>query len=277
MPSILRTNSLLFPANRTARFNFAHPAAKGIGKKRGFAFVPSGSRYVDLVSAYSAWTVFGSPNPAATINGAFGPGSIFTGAQALFDNAGTFQHVLDNEFTLSGFFLCTSVSTRGAIVATASNTGEGSGLEIATTGGLLLYQAGSGASVQTSTACIASLNTPYFGMVSGSAAGSIVNFLLLNLLTGKITSETLSVTVNTGATSGQPILGGSPASNSIVGTIGPTSFTPSFLTMTQLKDWARTDPYALWYPSYKDNFFMGIATAGGAVAANLRMLRGMGT
>ena len=243
LPFAAPRNPLVYPAGRGPRFDSAHPAARGISGIHGFSAVATSDGMVNLVT--------GSGGTPTLTGGAFfsttryGPALIWptstTGQSVKF--AGTLSH--DTAMTLG--FIGTLTSTSGWLISTDGVGAEGGQLRPSSTTALD-FTMPAVASVNSGTMSVPS-GDPLF--VVASKGPSSINFLCLDLQTGKVTTSAVaSVQIPNAPTTAGMVVGSAGVTGSPSGFCAAAMFSPIYLSMQLLLAWA-ADPWSFWYPRSK--------------------------
>lgn len=236
-------NPFAFPGGMPV-LNSSHPIANGMANGRGFLGVAAAGGFVSLVSGSPGTLV---NTPTFGVQGILGPAVHFTagnqrisfgGQRAVTDLAGTFVAICSID-SLGG--------VNRSIIWNDSSTGPGTGIGIrVSTGGFLAFTA-STVLQATSTLAVAA-NTPYFMAASCSGASGTVNFVLGNLQTGSIlTNSQTAPASSAGGDVTYTIGNDSGSANSLNGWLAMTGFMPTrFFSAPQLAAFAA----APWTPVY---------------------------
>ena len=244
---------LAFPAGRAPGFDPTHIAAQGISQGHGFSGIANGASFVNLLSGTNAARSI----LTASLNGNIGPAlTLGTVSTARFSGQST---VNDANVTLASIIWPTSLASSGSILATSTTGTSGWTLNLAITTGVVILRPNGGTSY-TSTLGLA-INTPYF--VAASTQGTQAVFLVTNLLTGVTTTQTVTASHASTAPNGTYGVGNNSSINSIVGLVAAAMFAPSYMSISQLLQWAQS-PWDFWYPPTVNDYIFAetVGTSG---------------
>lgn len=239
---IYSRNPLAFPGGAPG-FDPMHPAARGISLGHGFSGVASTGGFQSLLNGLPA-TIAGTPSAAilssigsCTYMGALSTNKLsFAGQSTATDVNATLAVVvmLSSLATASGFFETSGTNAGWRIVARSSTGTFGM-----TAGGVSDFNSN----------ITLSINVPYFVVAStkGGTSGTVVNYLVKNLLTGSVYTN-VSTTGNPTASNGSYLIGTDGVGEYLRGYIAAAMFAPTFIALPILLAWAAR-PWDFWYPS----------------------------
>ena len=263
MSFISLRNKLAYPAGVQPGFDPTHVAAKGMSKGNGASGVAMGSGFVSVLwSSYTNTSVskaiFGGVGPAITYPGAAitnSTGQLSSSTAAL--TCGAIIQVPASYSSGSYYSILSTVDSTGTLFVLHS------GVSNAPT--LLLYSNG------MTSAFSLSVGTPYFVAASALIGGS-TNFVAVNLNNGSVSTSTTASAGSNFPTGNGAI--GNYNSNPFIGSISAIMWSPSYLSLSQLLQWA-SDPWSFWYPATKADprTWLGWVGSSGAVLSNPRYVR----
>lgn len=256
-----RANPFAFPGGNPG-FDSNHIASPGVVNKKGFSGVAVNGGFVSLLSGAKA-TLAGAPT--AVIKSTIGPAVTIATTSDVVSFTGQ-STAAATSFTFAGVFWINALNT-GSFANSLFATSAGvNNAQLSSSGGALTAQI-NGTGVGSSI--FPAANVPYFYIVSvrGGAGGS-VNFLLLNLNTGQIQTQTAANTASAAASGGTYFIGSSgSAFENTSGAIAASMYSQKFMSAAAMRLWAQ-DPWAFWYPRKIDFAQMLKAPSGGGNVFN---------
>jgi hypothetical protein len=275
MSSLLmrRANRLAFPGGKPG-FDPSHPAASSAA----FSYVAQGGTFVSLLTGKSLTVTNVGDTIVPNITGPLGPGVNFptaAGTSYCSNGAGVASNNPANPPLMTWAAIATTGPSFSGTQAIACNSADGAafyGSILRLDGGPALALIFPG-SMDTASTLAPAANTPYFFAVSYD--GNNVNFLMLNISTGKLLTQVVSAGAHSpNAFVGNPMFAiGNYVSNGTAnsfssewgGTIGAVALMARAMPMQELMQWA-ADPWAFWYPRKFDLGMMGRVIPPGAIA-----------
>lgn len=274
---IYRRNPLAFPGGRNPGFDPSHIAAAGIAPGHGLSAIASGANMLNLLTAAKGTIngtvtakVVGNLGQTAGLNNA-GSQLTFPAQSTATDISGTIAIIFQtpNAFTTNQWFATNIIN--GGFHLTPNGAG-------ATTQAEFVFGGTGVTTLQSTFPNPIAQNIPYFLAASASstqaagASATVVNFLLLNLLTGQVqTSTATAAKLTPAAASGTITICQSAA---LMGQVAAAMFAPSFMSLPALLQWAQS-PWDFWYPPTVENAIFG-ALGGGITSATVALLAASG-
>jgi len=260
-------SNLEFPSWRAPGIDQTHPAFVA----NRFVGLPtlSGAGYLDLRSA-GRFTTGGSP-ASNIIDASLGPTLTLASTSSQYVSRAGYSTAVDAVGTLAAFIRPTTVNALATIIGNGASSGFF--FRVSATGFLTV----GATSIGTITSTIGlSAGVPYLVAVSINTSAS--TFVAVNLTNGQIQTYTGSGLTLTTTTSGTIYIGQQSSGNYFNGLIGPTMYSPTYLSKAQMIAWA-ADPWAFWYPD--DDFdyrILGLSSGAVSLAGlSLSRLRGTST
>lgn len=237
-----RIGPLAYPG-RQPGFDPSHFASKNVR----LSAVASGNNFVNLLNAKKG-TVTGAVT--AIVDSRIGPAAQITtiaGSDTYVSIPSPSNAAIPTSATVASIF-------------TYGTNGNFSGLfgSNQTTFGVMFGVQAAGGSIQcyngtvlNSVACVPVAGNAYFAAVSYNTTKA--NFVLVNLTTGQVFSDSVTGASATAAADGTYCLGvnNNFSTNSLVGGLAAGMYAAEYLSIPQLLQWAR-DPWAFWYPRTLD-------------------------
>jgi hypothetical protein len=231
-------NPLAFPAGRAPRFDPTHPASRGIWKFKGLSAVAQGGSFVDLLGS-SAPAATGSP--ALALLGGLGP-------------AVSFPSTANYRYNTQITGLTATAITYG-VIGVYQTVGSGQQMMLANgtsqnmfginSSNLTFYNGSFNSAVFTPAA-----NAPYFFAMS-ALASTVVNFVALNLASGKLFSASVANANTIASTTTFVTIGNNSTLAGMQGAIAAVAYAYNvYLSLALLLAWA-ADPWSFWYPRSK--------------------------
>lgn len=232
----LKTGSLGFPGGRPG-FDPSHFAASGVR----LSAVAQGPNFVNLLNDKK-----GTPTtiPGSTVDSRIGPGVVIS------TTAGANNYV---SFVSPGQAIPAAATI--ATIFTYNTNGNFSGLfgSNQTTFGILFGAQAAGGSIQlyngtvlTSVACVPVAGHAYLVVASYNSASA--NFGLVDLVSGKISQDTVTGAAPTAAADGTYCIGvnNNFSTNSLVGAQAALMFGANYLSPPLIRQWL-LKPWGFWY------------------------------
>jgi hypothetical protein len=272
-------NPLQYPYGRPAGVDWSHPASNALV----FSAVPAGTlpNYVNLMDG-SVGTNNAGSNPSAPtmkFDNVMGPTPTWGGIRTNTTNF-TFANqptgTLSRKITMAAIVSITSAAQLNTIVLGAGeNTGaKNYRIFCNTVPNWRLDVAGINS--YTFNGFASAVGKYFLAMSADTAAGNAA-IVQVNLVNGKVNTQTITGTVLTGnaPTAGITVIAGDlPNSSAWVGGISACMFNYRFMSLPVLLKWA-ADPWAFWYPPKRHILmFSSLATAAARRAVNRGLVMG---
>jgi hypothetical protein len=242
---LFKTNPLIFPG-RSPGFNPNHLASRGLVKGTGLSWVSRGANGTNLLNGAKGTVVGTATNIVSNYDGIIGQSTGFTSANHNALNYSGNVTTNNTSLTFAAIFKTPALIVSDLITNSSASSGIAANL---TATGQLSIAYTSVNSVNWGSNVI-SINTPYFAIWSVSVA--TINWLLLNLNTGKILTVSVANTNTPVAPNGTFGIGANSGdADWSTSNIAAAMLGPSFLSITQMRQWAQ-DPWAFWYPRTQD-------------------------
>lgn len=235
-------NPLEYPAGCTPGFDPTHVASMRIVPGHGFSAVLNAKGYAfSMLTGKAPSSIYGSP--VGSTDGNIGP--VFMGANS---NRGLEFNGQSTESLSAGTVACiTKLPATGVGGAIFVNNNGGSswfGLGVNSSPRFhLVGDAGAPSTIPLS------LNVPYFSVISTQGSGAPIYYLVLNLTTGAIRTETVTSTASVSASNGTYIIGtgATPPFYETKANTHAVMFSSRLMSMSEMWLWAQ-DPWSFWYP-----------------------------
>jgi hypothetical protein len=242
---LFKTNPLIFPG-RLPGFNPNHLASRGLVKGTGLSWVSRGANGTNLLNGAKGTVVGTATNIVSNYDGIIGRSTGFTSANHNALNYSGNATTNNTSLTFAAVFKTPALIVSDLITNSSASSGIAANL---TATGQLSIAYTSVNSVNWGSNVI-SINTPYFAIWSVSVA--TINWLLLNLNTGKILTVSVANTNTPVAPNGTFGIGANSGdADWSTSNIAAAMIGPSFLSIAQMRQWAQ-DPWAFWYPRTQD-------------------------
>lgn len=268
--SLLRPyNPLVYPGGRRPGVDLSHPAAGPYG----LSVISSGANLINLRKGAKK----GSPTQGETyiLDGNLGP-TFAVGASSDVLSWTGYPAVIENNITMAMIFKFTGTQANGDTYLATGDDGVSGGWQLINSGTDFRFR------MVTVSAITAGLptpaaNVPYAAIVS-EAVNSILNFLLLNMITGQIWTTSQGAHASSVAGGGTWSAPGTVSqAKNIQYAAGMIS--PVYLSLPKMRAWA-ADIWSFWYPPTLQSLMfsgLGVAAGGGgggstAVGGNMSMM-----
>ena len=227
----IRSNPLLYPAGTPAGVNWAHPASINLIMS---AIAASNKNVTSLVTPRNPGTPSGTYGGTVT-DSILGPVlSTPTGSATL--TVPLAPRTTASAVTIAGIIRPSNLSGFGTIV---EDNGSLFGLLLSP--GVPRYYPGA----KEPTGITLSVNIPYFVAMSG--LGSLHDFVVMNLQTGKLQTGTNATAFTGGSINTGVFIGGDAGGDTLANYLAAAMMSFTRTPMTELIEWAK-DPWSFWYP-----------------------------
>jgi hypothetical protein len=236
-----------FPSGRAPGVDASHPASKNLVFS-GIATSVSGGTFVDLTTGQPG-TISGTIIKG--IGSIVGPslGGSGTATEITFSGKST---TAPSSLTMAAIF---EIANTGAFNPIISNTSSTAGTQLAVTSFHPVANHWGGSST-TSTLTL-TYNVPYFMAFSDNGTNTL--FILVNLLTGQMQTNSVASTSATATYNGTVIVANDPGVSAtfqgpsgggtgVAGGLAAVMISNTALSLQQLEAWG-ADPWAFWYPN----------------------------
>lgn len=229
---------LSYPIGRSAGFNPAHRAARGISGINGLSAIASGGNFISLLTG-GAGTIGGAPVAGVR---SIGPAVDFS-AGATTQTTIPIANITNTQQTLAVIYFLKTFANTHMLQSGNANVG-GAFLFLDNNGFVATFSGGAA----VSSGIFASLLTvPYFAAVSVSSTLG-TNFVVANLATGQTTIATGASVGTISAPGNFAIIGSDVFNVNFLGYLSAVMFSPTYMSIPELVAWA-SDPWSFWYPS----------------------------
>lgn len=240
---LARRNRLAYPAGFRPGYDPVHIASNAVR----LSVVPRGPAWVDLLTGKVSSS---TGNTNSGIYHPLGPFAEQNGSAALsYTISG--QPTSEASITFAAIFFSTSPATNQIMISnsTAGFNQFSFGVFSNQTTLNMINVAGNTSGL-TVTA-----NVPYFGAASCNVSSGKINFVLTDLISGKVTSSTSTnvQTINSGNGTAA-ICAEASASSYLRGKQAAAMYSGAFMSLQSLLQWAN-DPWSFWYPSAPQSVF----------------------
>jgi hypothetical protein len=249
---ILRPSKLLYPAGRNLSFDGSHPFAKGV--RMSIVAARGGNNYINVPTG-KPLVVSGSPTSG--FNSRMGPYVIggATNGNSFLNSSTT----APNCVTMAAIVTPITSNVFQPLIC-LNNTGSTGETELVLVSNVLSYVSSLGVTTSSGITALTA-NVPYFVACSVVANKTTMSFIVVNLLTGQVSTSTV-----TGAASNQNlgsvfVIGGASVNAGgaqwIAAAMVSTLPDTEFYSAESLLDWAKA-PWDFWYPPLFERAFNAI-------------------
>ena len=269
-----RINPLQFPFGSRRGFDPSHIAARSCE----FSGHSNGSTFINLLKGKSST----ANSSTASHHGIIGPCTTMTTTTSTTFGTTTKSNTADQNATMAAIFVMTTSNTNTFCFNGTTTSTSGLGIiPVDGNGGLgmnvnniVTISSGFGSGT-TGT------NQPYFVItswshVAGVGGAYIVNFLLLNLITGNMRSNQVTGTCNDPNAADGGISIGRSATVGFAGSVAAAMYSKEFMPLGAMRAWAE-EPWSFWFPFESDDRnYVGVAAAAAAFFSRARTDAGFG-